>query len=178
MTHRDGNFISFPEYGFRFPGVWKHVPPEGVSAPKCVSTFSRSSRNTRQGALCLGQQRQWGEAGSWTFSFICHWSLWWGACVTGNTWGQGCMSGFSHWSGVGPSSVSKQLLPAVTQGLPWSPHLSKHPHKFTIWGLPWWFSGKESACQCRRHGFNPRSGRIPHASEQVSPHATTTEPVF
>ena len=21
--------------------------------------------------------------------------------------------------------------------------------------LPWWFSGKESACQCRRCGFNP-----------------------
>ena len=22
-------------------------------------------------------------------------------------------------------------------------------------GLPWWLSGKESACQCRRHGFDP-----------------------
>ena len=22
-------------------------------------------------------------------------------------------------------------------------------------GLPWWFSGKESICRCRRHGFNP-----------------------
>ena len=22
-------------------------------------------------------------------------------------------------------------------------------------GLPWWLSGKESACQRRRHGFNP-----------------------
>ena len=22
-------------------------------------------------------------------------------------------------------------------------------------GLPWWLSGKESACQCRKHGFNP-----------------------
>ena len=21
--------------------------------------------------------------------------------------------------------------------------------------LPWWFSGKESSCQCRKHGFNP-----------------------
>ena len=21
--------------------------------------------------------------------------------------------------------------------------------------LPWWFSGKESACQCRRRRFNP-----------------------
>ena len=22
-------------------------------------------------------------------------------------------------------------------------------------GLPWWLSGKESACQCRRHRFDP-----------------------
>ena len=40
-------------------------------------------------------------------------------------------------------------------------------------GFPWWLSGKESACQCRKHGFNPWSGKIPHASEQLSPWATT-----
>ena len=31
-------------------------------------------------------------------------------------------------------------------------------------GLPWWLSGKESACQCprcRRHKFNPWVGKIP-----------------
>ena len=28
-------------------------------------------------------------------------------------------------------------------------------------GLPWWFGGKESACKCRRHGFNPWVGKIP-----------------
>src|SRR5574340_1093436 len=28
-------------------------------------------------------------------------------------------------------------------------------------GLPWWLSGKESACQCRRHRFDPCSGKIP-----------------
>ena len=27
--------------------------------------------------------------------------------------------------------------------------------RLTGGGLPWWLSGKESACQCRRHGFNP-----------------------
>ena len=27
--------------------------------------------------------------------------------------------------------------------------------------LPRWFSGKEPACQCRRHGWNPASGRSP-----------------
>ena len=28
-------------------------------------------------------------------------------------------------------------------------------------GLPWWHSGKESACQCRRCGFNPWVRKIP-----------------
>ena len=43
------------------------------------------------------------------------------------------------------------------------PLLDIYPQKITIlkdtrapvFGLPWWFSGKEPACQCRRHGFNP-----------------------
>ena len=43
-------------------------------------------------------------------------------------------------------------------------------------GLPWWRSGWESACQCRRHGFEPWSGKIPHAAEQLSPWATIAEP--
>ena len=45
-----------------------------------------------------------------------------------------------------------------------------------IWGLPWWHSGWESACQCRGHGFEPWSGRIPHATEQLGLWATATEP--
>ena len=31
-----------------------------------------------------------------------------------------------------------------------------------IQGLPWWLSGKQAACQCQRHGFDPWSGKIPH----------------
>ena len=38
-------------------------------------------------------------------------------------------------------------------------------------GLPWWLSGKEFACQPRRLGFDPWSGKIPHASELLSPNA-------
>ena len=49
--------------------------------------------------------------------------------------------------------------------------------KNTVLGLPWWCSGWESACQCRGHGFEPWSGKIPHAAEQLSPWATITEPV-
>ena len=43
-------------------------------------------------------------------------------------------------------------------------------------GLSWWRSGWESACQCRGHGFEPWSGRIPRAAEQLGPCATTAEP--
>ena len=28
-------------------------------------------------------------------------------------------------------------------------------------GLPWWLSGKESSCQCRRCRFNPWTGKMP-----------------
>ena len=47
-----------------------------------------------------------------------------------------------------------------------------------IQGLPWWLSGKESACQCRRHRFNPWSRKIPHALKQLSPCTTAVEPVL
>ena len=43
-------------------------------------------------------------------------------------------------------------------------------------GLSWCSSGKESACQCRGHGFNPWSRKIPHAVGQLSPSNTNTEP--
>ena len=48
--------------------------------------------------------------------------------------------------------------------------------KKAIYGLPWWRSDWESACQCRGHGFEPWSRKIPHAAEQLGPWATTTEP--
>ena len=52
-------------------------------------------------------------------------------------------------------------------------------HQDAVLGeLPWWRSGEESACQCRGHGFEPWSGKIPHATEQLSSCATTTEPVL
>ena len=42
-------------------------------------------------------------------------------------------------------------------------------------GLPWRLTGKESTCQCRRHRFDLWSWKIPHAEEQLSPCAATTE---
>ena len=39
--------------------------------------------------------------------------------------------------------------------------MKKLRHRKAQGGLPWWLSGKESACQCRRCGFNPWVGKIP-----------------
>ena len=39
-------------------------------------------------------------------------------------------------------------------------------------------SFQESTDQCRRLGLNPWSGKIPHASEQLSSCATSTEPAL
>ena len=50
--------------------------------------------------------------------------------------------------------------------------------RMTQAGLSWWYSGQESACQCRGHRIDPWSGRIPHATEQLSLCATTTEPTL
>ena len=43
-------------------------------------------------------------------------------------------------------------------------------------GLPWWSNGWESTGQCRGHGLDPWSRKIPHAIGQLSPQATTIEP--
>ena len=40
--------------------------------------------------------------------------------------------------------------------------------KYILYGLPSWFSGRESACQCRRHRrlwFKPWVGKIPWKRE-------------
>ena len=58
----------------------------------------------------------------------------------------------------------------------WSINLRQRRQDYIQWGLPWWHSGWESACQRRGHGFEPWSGKIPHATEQLGPWATITEP--
>ena len=53
-----------------------------------------------------------------------------------------------------------------------SKHVTEGRNIKTITELPWWLSGKESACQSRRHRFDPWSGKIPHTVEQLGPRAT------
>ena len=38
--------------------------------------------------------------------------------------------------------------------------------------LPWWLSGKEFTCRCKRHRFHPWSRKIPRPTEQPSLCAT------
>ena len=51
------------------------------------------------------------------------------------------------------------ILNATSHG----PKIKKKKKKFT--GLPWWLRGKESACQCRGHGFYPWSEKMAQATE-------------
>ena len=44
--------------------------------------------------------------------------------------------------------------------------------------LPWWLDGKDYTCQHRRYEFDLWSRKIPYASEQLSPCATSIEPVL
>ena len=54
-----------------------------------------------------------------------------------------------------PHLCKSELLQACT-GINWV-------IKNSWMGLPWQHSRWESVCQCRAHGFIPRSGKIPHA---------------
>ena len=62
--------------------------------------------------------------------------------------------------------------PFLTHQVSWI--YKRFPNKQNLWRrLPWWLSGDESACRCRRHGFfDPWSRKIPHATGQLSPRAT------
>ena len=85
----------------------------------------------------------------------------------------------------------EKIIPMVGQSLkPQVSHLRQKGHLFLHWNLmtrkgeirrkgwlPWWLRGKESACQCRGHRFDPWSRKIPRpacASQLPSPRTTTT----
>ena len=55
--------------------------------------------------------------------------------------------------------------------LPSPPRRHKWQKKETT-GLPWWLSGAEFTCQCRRHGFDPWSWKIQRVWEKLSLHTT------
>ena len=77
-----------------------------------------------------------------------------------------------------PSEKQRERVLNKGEYLQSSCNTSQNVSRFMSLGLPWWHSGQESSCQCRGHGFEPWSGKIPHAAEQLSPCATTTEPAL
>ena len=56
-------------------------------------------------------------------------------------------------------SFSRALIPLMRA----PPSCANHQLKALPPGLPWWLSGKESTCQCRRYGLDPQSWKIPRA---------------
>ena len=48
-------------------------------------------------------------------------------------------------------------------------------HRICTLRLPCWLRSEESTCQCRKHRFDPWPKKIPHATKQLRPCATTTE---
>ena len=60
-----------------------------------------------------------------------------------------------------PQSLVWVLLPKRGTPRPPNPHPSHLESTQSPLRLPWWLSGKESACQCRKHRFNPWIGKIP-----------------
>ena len=66
--------------------------------------------------------------------------------------------GFSrqeYWSGLPLPSPTHSTRTSLTENLPVQ-NLQQR--------LPWWLSGKESACQCKRHGFDPGRSHMPWSS--------------
>ena len=72
-------------------------------------------------------------------------------------------------------SFVRILLMALRDHLE-SPGKSPHLKNLNL-GFLWWYRGKESTCQCKGRGFGPWAEKIPHATGQISPCATTTEPL-
>ena len=76
---------------------------------------------------------------------------------------------------LGTNMYSLASPPNTHQFLIWSPCVwSRHPKlfsggKLSLIGLPGWLSGKESSCQCRRHGFDPWSGKISTSHRATKP---------
>ena len=85
---------------------------------------------------------------------------------------------YENWLHIKPKKekVHKYQNGNNTNSIIWHNVINLEINNKKFLGLPWWRSGWESACQCRGHGFEPWSGKIPHAAEQLGPWATITGP--
>ena len=85
-------------------------------------------------------------------------------------------AGNSEFLGKTPGQKAQKWIPASSTRRDDNSAANNSANEKERHGLPWWSSGWESACQCRGHGFEPWSGKIPHVTEQLGPWATVTEP--
>ena len=96
-------------------------------------------------------------------SYLDAWRCWWAREAVGRppfAW-LGCKNDHAHWNHAQSHNIKEESMIVL-----W---LFKVFVKiFKTLGLPWWRSGYESACQCRGHKFEPWSGKIPRAAEQLS----------
>ena len=90
---------------------------------------------------------------------------------------KGLSSVFSNTTVQKHQFFSAQLSRIISKSLQISRIIS-YPLKAFGLGLPWGPTSKEFTCQCRRHGYDPWSGYIPHATKQLSLRASTAEPVL
>ena len=72
-------------------------------------------------------------------------------------WENLCNTGVYH---LGYNDVKYSALFLLTSSLLYFSYTKLFVIVWAI-GLPWWLSGKESACQCRRRRFDPWVGKIP-----------------
>ena len=77
----------------------------------------------------------------------------------------------SHW--IKPASGNWSWFPAGVH----ISHQKTYHSEMVSPGFPGGSVVKNLDCRYRGHGFGPRSRKIPHAAEQLSPLPTTAEPV-
>ena len=131
--------------------------PDSCCASPCGHPMARSVHPVQ---ICTH------PADSFSSAFL--WMMWSSWPVTGPTPSPCKLSGQK----ATPTDLVLKML---------GPHLSNISH-LQSWSFEnscsWWLNGKESIYQCRGHRFDPWSEKIPHALEQLSPWATTVEPVL
>ena len=64
---------------------------------------------------------------------------------------------YGEWGGGVQGRALQTVGEPSSGGIPLYYYL---PKSGIVW-LPWWLSGKESTCKCRRCGFSPWVGKIP-----------------
>ena len=98
------------------------------------------------------------------------------SCSRGTSWprdGTPCVSCTGrwilyHWHRGSPPLI---LLNITFIKSDWAQNVAVNTEWLTALGkvntrvLPWWLGGKELACWCKRHGFDPWSKNIPHVEE-------------